>query len=66
MLKKFPQDNIIKSGDIIFYKKIFSNDEYPMVVLKILNDIELYVRWYGIGSLLHYESILRIENFIEV
>ena len=66
MLKKIPQDNHIKVGDVIFYDGICDFVDHPMIILYMKNDHHIEVRYYDKSNHSHSTSILHIGNFIKV
>jgi len=66
MLKKIPQDENIKRGDIVFYKDIFGYEEYPMVVLRGSIDLEIRVRYYYPYNDKHHIIKIKTSCFIKM
>jgi len=64
MIKKIPQDNEIKRGDIVFYNGIFEYVNYPMIILNKKSDSNIGVRYYDPISNYHLITTLRIGDFI--
>jgi len=63
MLKKIPQDDDVKPGDIVFYKNIFGFNECPMVVL-MSEFSKIRIRYYDGTS--HHGIYMEKDLFISI
>jgi len=65
MLKKIPQDENVKPGDIIFYPNACGFEECPMIVVSYYF-IRIVVRYYNISSSEHAITSLPPSYFISI
>ena len=66
MFKKIPQDDVIKPGDILFYKSAsIPYNNLPIIVLK-KNINGIYIRYYTMFENKHCTDIIQERYLIEV
>lgn len=64
MLKKFPQNNEIKIGDVLYYNdKGGIYDFCPMILVKKLSDTCFRIRYYSIEAGSHHICDLNKDSF---